>query len=87
MARLAEAEPVEECDRPRTHGDDVAEDPADAGRGALNGSTAEGWLWLSTLNATAIPSPRSSTPAFSPGPWSTRSPVLGSRFRSSAECL
>ena len=39
-----------------------------------NGSTAEGWLWLSTLNATARPSPRSSTPAFSPGPWSTRSP-------------
>src|SRR5437016_5728329 len=33
-----------------------------------NGSTAEGWLWLSTLNATASPSPRSITPAFSPGP-------------------
>ena len=32
------------------------------------GSTAEGWLWLSTLNATASPSPRSMTPAFSPGP-------------------
>ena len=40
-----------------------------------NGSTADGWLWLSTLNATASPSPRSSTPAFSPGPCSTRSPV------------
>ena len=39
-----------------------------------NGSTADGWLWLSTLNATAWPSPRSSTPAFSPGPCSTRSP-------------
>ncbi len=25
-----------------------------------NGSTADGWLWLSTLNATASPSPRSS---------------------------
>src|SRR5262245_27531912 len=52
-----------------------------------NGSTADGWLWLSTLNATARPSPRSSTPAFSPGPWRTRSPELGSRFRRSAECL
>ena len=31
----AEAQPVEERDRPRAHRDDVAEDPADAGRGAL----------------------------------------------------
>src|SRR5205085_6052262 len=34
-ARLAEAEAVEERDRPRTHRDDVAKDPADTGRGAL----------------------------------------------------
>ena len=34
-AGLAEAEPVEERDRPRAHRDDVAQDPADAGRGAL----------------------------------------------------
>jgi hypothetical protein len=32
---LAEPEPVEERDRPRAHRDDVAEDAADAGRGAL----------------------------------------------------
>ena len=31
----AEAQPVEERDRPGAHRDDVAEDPADAGRGAL----------------------------------------------------
>ena len=31
----AEAEPVEQRDRPRAHRDDVADDPADAGRGAL----------------------------------------------------
>ena len=43
-----------------------------------NGSTADGWLWLSTLNATASPSPRSTTPAFSPGPWSTRGARSGS---------
>ena len=29
---------------------------------------AEGWLWLSMRMATAIPSPASITPAFSPGP-------------------
>ena len=40
-----------------------------------NGSTADGWLWLSTLKATARPSPTSITPAFSPGPCSTRAPV------------
>ena len=31
----AEAQPVEERNRPRAHRDDVAQDPADAGRGAL----------------------------------------------------
>src|SRR3954469_5431996 len=51
------------------------------------GSTAEGWLCDSTLNATATPSPRSITPAFSPGPWRTRSPRDGRRRRSGAECL
>src|SRR5213593_4329692 len=52
-----------------------------------NGSTADGWLWLSTLNATASPSPRSTTPAFSPGPWSTRGESVGKRRSSGAECL
>ena len=52
-----------------------------------NGSTADGWLCDSTLNVTAVPSPRSSTPAFPPGPPSTRSPAEGSRFSSGAECL
>ena len=32
---LGEAQPVEERDRPRAHRHDVAEDPADAGRGSL----------------------------------------------------
>ena len=32
---VREAEPVEQRDRPRTHGDDVAEDAADPGRGSL----------------------------------------------------
>ena len=33
--RRAEAQSVEQRDRPRAHGDDVAQDPADAGRRAL----------------------------------------------------
>ena len=51
------------------------------------GSTADGWLWLSTLSATARPSPTSITPAFSPGPWSTRGPDVGNRPRRGRECL
>ena len=35
MIRRAEAQPVEQRDRPRAHRDDVAQDPADAGRGSL----------------------------------------------------
>ena len=45
------------------------------------GSMAEGWLWLSMRMATAMPSPASITPAFSPGP--TRTP--GSLGRQPAE--
>ena len=52
-----------------------------------NGSTADGWLWLSIFSATAIPSPTSTTPAFSPGPWSTRSPAVGKPFSSGRLCL
>jgi len=42
---------------------------------------AEGWLWLSIRMAMAIPSPASITPAFSPGPTSTRGPSVGRRLR------
>jgi len=35
VVRRAEPQTVEERDRPRAHGDDVAEDPADPGRSAL----------------------------------------------------
>src|SRR6185503_18148193 len=38
----------------------------------------EGWLWLSILNTTTSPSPISTTPAFSPGPWITCGPLVGS---------
>src|SRR3954453_9142185 len=52
-----------------------------------NGSTALGWLWDSTLKATARPSPMSTAPAFSPGPSTTRSPSVGSVPSSFLECL
>src|SRR5919199_2634487 len=48
---------------------------------------ALGWLCDSTLNTTARPSPMSTAPAFSPGPWSTRSPLVGSRRSSGFEVL
>ena len=51
------------------------------------GSTADGWLWDSILNATASPSPIEMTPAFSPGPATTPSPVVGSVRRSGFELL
>src|SRR5271165_4974743 len=40
-----------------------------------------GWLCDSILNTAAKPSPMSTTPAFSPGPWMTRGPLVGSRLR------
>ena len=44
------------------------------------GAAKEGWLWLSILKTAAKPSPMSMTPAFSPGPWITRGPSVGSVF-------
>jgi hypothetical protein len=51
------------------------------------GSMNDGWLWLSILKTTAHPSPMSTAPAFSPGPWSTRGPRVGRRARNTRECL
>src|SRR3954469_15879877 len=47
----------------------------------------EGWLCDSILKHTAHPSPMSTTPAFSPGPWITRGPVVGSRPRCTRDDL
>ena len=38
----------------------------------------EGWLCDSILKTMACPSPMSTTPAFSPGPWMTSWPLVGS---------
>src|SRR6266480_1808016 len=48
---------------------------------------ADGWLWLSTLKTHSSPSPRSTAPAFSPGPTTTDGPREGSVRRSFLECL
>ena len=87
MAGVAEGKRIEAGDRPRAHGEDVAQDAADAGRRALIGLDELGWLWLSILNTQASPSPMSMTPAFSPGPWMTHSPVVGSVRRCTCEDL
>ena len=42
-----------------------------------NGSTAEGWLWDSTLNTTASPSPMSTAPAFSAPVSDRTAPIPG----------
>src|SRR6516165_9727819 len=47
----------------------------------------EGWLWLSILKTAACPSPRSTTPAFSPGPWITCGPEVGSFLSQTLEDL
>src|SRR5580658_4168865 len=46
-----------------------------------------GWLWDSILKTTAKPSPMSTTPAFSPGPWMTRGPFVGRRRRCTRDDL
>src|SRR5277367_3624075 len=46
-----------------------------------------GWLCDSILKTAAKPSPMSTTPAFSPGPWITRAPLVGSRRRCRREDL
>ena len=51
------------------------------------GSTADGWLWLSILKATASPSPMRTTPALSPGPAIMPLPRVGRVLRSGLELL
>src|SRR5689334_4058339 len=46
-----------------------------------------GWLCDSILKTAAKPSPMSTTPAFSPGPWMTRGPFVGRRRRCTREDL
>ena len=52
-----------------------------------NGSMNDGWLWLSILKIATSPSPMSTAPAFSPGPWTTCGPFVGSCRRKARELL
>src|ERR1700758_2198535 len=51
------------------------------------GSTKLGWLCDSILNTTTSPSPMSTTPAFSPGPCTTRAPRVGNFFKCTRDDL
>ncbi len=51
------------------------------------GSTKDGWLCDSIRSAASQPSPRSTTPAFSPGPTTTQGAVVGNRPRKAREDL
>ena len=51
------------------------------------GSMKLGWLCDSILKTAANPSPMSTTPAFSPGPWMTRGPFVGRRRRCTRDDL
>jgi hypothetical protein len=77
MIGLAEAQRVHGRDGPCAHGEDIAQDAADAGRRALVGLDVGGVVVAFHLEDDASPSPISTTPAFSPGPWMTRGPVVG----------
>src|SRR5208282_5145212 len=50
-------------------------------------STKLGWLCDSILKTATIPSPISTTPAFSPGPCTTCVPRVGSRFKCTRDDL
>ncbi len=71
MIGRAEEEGVKTGDRPRSHGEHIAQDAADPRRRALVGLDEGGVVVLSILKTQASPSPMSTTPAFSPGPWIT----------------
>ena len=85
---LGEAEPVEERDRTRAHGHDVAQDPADAGRRALERLDRRGMVVALDLEGdreTVAEIEHAGVLAWALQHALARS--IGSRFRRSAECL
>ena len=65
--------------RARAHRDDVPQNAADPGRRSLKRLDVLGWLCDSTLNATASPPPRSTTPGVLAGPLQDAGAALGKR--------
>ena len=84
---LAEAQRVEHGDRARAEGEDVAQDAADAGGGALEGLDRAGVVVRLDLEGDRQAAAHRTAPAFSPGPMTTWRPSVGSVFSSSLECL
>ena len=75
---LAEAQRVEDRDRPRADREDVAQDAADAGGGALERLDRARVVVRLDLERARQPSPTSTAPAFSPGPITSFGPSVGS---------
>ena len=84
---LGEAQAVEEGDGTRAHRDDVAEDPADAGRRSLERLHRRRMVVALDLEGDCEAVPEVEHAGVLPGPCNTRCPRDGSRFRRSAECL
>ena len=75
---LAEAQGVEDRDRPRADREDVAQDPADAGGGALERLDRARVVVRLDLERAREPAADDTAPAFSPGPSSSFPPSTGS---------
>ena len=87
MPRLGEPQPVEKRNRPCAHRDDVAQDPADTRRGALERLDRARVVVALDLEGDRKTVAEVDDTGVLARPWSTPGPVLGRRFRSRAECL
>ena len=84
---LAEAQRVEHRDRPRAEREHVAQDPADAGGGALERLDGRGVVVALDLERDSEAVARVDDARVLAGPVSTRSPSVGSLRSSLRECL
>jgi hypothetical protein len=87
IGRIAEPQRVEDRDGARAHREDVAEDAADAGRRPWKGSMNDGMIVALDLEHDRPAVADVDAPAFSPGPWSTRGPLVRQARRKTRECL
>ena len=88
LRELAEAQRVEDRDRPRADREDVAQDAADAGGRALERlDRARVVVRLDLERAREPVADVDTAPAFSPGPITTRGALDRQRLSSRLECL
>src|SRR5579871_3567972 len=78
MFRIAETERIEAGDRTRAHGEDVAQNAADAGRRSLIGLDEGGVIVALHLEDAGEAAADIDDAAFSPGPWITHGALVGS---------